>query len=171
MNEDRIVALEARLKKLEDEREIARLIGAYGPLVDSGSASETAELWSPDGVYDVDEIHLDGRDQIAAMVHSEAHQGLIHNGCAHLLGSPHVTVDDDEAVAVCHSLLIVRAKGRYVVRRATANHWLLRRGEDGWRVAARTSRILDGGAQSRALLGAVAELNTAGLNTSEGHAE
>ncbi len=159
MNEDRLAALEARLSRLEDERDIAQLIAAYGPLVDSGSAEEAADLWAPEGVYDVDAAYLDGHHQITEMVRSEAHQGLIHRGCAHLLGPPHVTVDGDEAIAVCHSLLLVRVESRYVVQRATANYWRLRRGHQGWKVQTRTSRLLDGGLESRALLAAVADLN------------
>jgi hypothetical protein len=38
MTEDRIAALERRLQRLEDERDITRLIASYGPLVDAGDA-------------------------------------------------------------------------------------------------------------------------------------
>lgn len=152
MAEDRLAALEARLRQLEDERDIARLMASYGPLVDSGAADEVAALWEPDGVYDIDEIHLAGQEQIRAMVRSGAHQGWIRAGCAHLVGPPHVTVDGDEAVAVCHSLMVVYEEGRYVVRRATANHWHLRRTGNGWRVVTRTNRILDGRPESPRLL-------------------
>ena len=153
MSDDRIAALEARLRILEDEREIARLMASYGPLVDAG-ASEVADLWLEDGVYDIDEVYLSGREQVAAMVASEPHQSWIRGGCAHVVGPPHVTVDGDEAVAVCHSLMVVRADGGFVVRRATANHWALRRTPDGWRVTTRTNRILDGRPESPALLAA-----------------
>lgn len=159
MTEDRLAAIEARLGRLEDERDIARLIAAYGPLVDSGCAEEVADLWTSKGVYDVDTGCLEGHDQITEMVRSEAHQGLIHNGCAHLLGPPHVTLDGDEAIAVCHSLLLVRVESRYIVRRATANHWLLRRGRTGWKVQKRTSRLLDGGPEARAVLASAGDLS------------
>ena len=134
MTDDRIAALEARLRALEDERDIARLIASYGPLVDAG-APEVADLWVEDGVYDVDEVYLAGRAQIAAMVASDPHQSWIRGGCAHVVGPPHVTVEGDEAVAVCHSLMVVREDGAFRVRRATANHWALRRTPAGWRVA------------------------------------
>lgn len=68
------------------------------------------------------------------------------------MGPPHITVEGDGAVAVCHSLMVVHEAGRYVVRRATANHWRLRRMPSGWEVATRTNRILDGRAESPALL-------------------
>ncbi|UUZ59450.1 nuclear transport factor 2 family protein [Nocardioides sp. B-3] len=142
---------EARLQRLEDEAAIARLIASYGPLVDAGSASEVADLWEPDGVYDVDELVMNGRDEIVAMVQSPNHQRWIAGGCAHFIGPPVVTVTGDEALAVCHSLMIVNRDGQFVVRRATANHWRLRRGEDGWQVAVRTNRVLDGRPEAPAL--------------------
>lgn len=152
MSEDRLAAVEARLRALEDERDIARLMASYGPLVDGGDADGVAALWAPDGVYDIDEIFLAGRERIREMVRSPAHQGWIRQGCAHVVGPPHVTVDGDEAVAVCHSLMVVHESGRYVVRRATANHWRLRRTPQGWQVMTRTNRILDGRTESPALL-------------------
>ncbi|MFF3494500.1 nuclear transport factor 2 family protein [Streptomyces sp. NPDC002795] len=152
MTDDPMAALEARLRRLEDERDIARLMASYGPLVDSGAADEVAELWEPDGVYDIDELYLGDRSEIRSMVRSAAHQGWIRGGCAHVVGPAHVTVDGDTAVAVAHSLMVVHDDGQYVVRRATANHWQLRRSPDGWRVTTRTNRVLDGRPESPALL-------------------
>ncbi|WP_109509149.1 nuclear transport factor 2 family protein [Nocardioides speluncae] len=145
-------ALEARIQRLEDEADIARLIASYGPLVDAGSAEAVAALWEAGGVYDVDELVMHGHGEIVAMVESANHQGWIAGGCAHFVGPPVVTVIGDDAVAVCHSLMIVHQAGRFVVRRATANHWRLRRGETGWKVTVRTNRVLDGRAESPALL-------------------
>ncbi|MEU8627780.1 nuclear transport factor 2 family protein [Streptomyces sp. NPDC048669] len=152
MSGDRLAAVEARLAALEDERDIARAMASYGPLVDGGEADGVAALWAPDGVYDIDEIFLAGRERIREMVRSPAHQGWIRQGCAHVVGPPHITVAGDEAVAVCHSLMVVHEAGRYIVRRATANHWRLRRTECGWQVVTRTNRILDGRPESPGLL-------------------
>ena len=68
--EQRLAALEATVRTLADEREITRLVTAYGPLVDSGDADAVAGLWTPDGVYDVDGLYMQGRDDIVAMVRS-----------------------------------------------------------------------------------------------------
>ena len=142
--EARVLTLEARLGALEDERAIAALVASYGPLVDAGAADDVADLWTRDGVYDVDEMVMTGRDELAAMVRSRHHRQWIEAGCAHFLGPTHVTLDGDAAVAVCHSLMVVRSDGQFVVRRATANHWALTRTSDGWRAERRTSRVLDG---------------------------
>lgn len=155
--EQRLELLERRLRQLEDEAAVARLVAAYGPLVDSGDAEAVAALWETDGVYDVDELLMTGRAEVEAMVRSRQHQGWIEGGCAHFLGPAHVTVTGDDASAVCHSLMVVQEDGRHVVRRATANHWRLRRTSDGWRVTVRTSRVLDGRPASPALLGTVAK--------------
>lgn len=158
----RLARLEGRLQLLEDEREITQLIARYGPLVDAGEGEEVAALWTEQGEYDVDAIHLRGHDELVAMVGSRAHQGLIHAGCAHFLGPAAVSVTGDEAIAVCYSLLVVSAPtdgstdgpsdGGFVVRRSTAHHWELTRTSTGWRTNLRTSRLLDGGEDARVLL-------------------
>ncbi len=153
--ERRLAEFEKRLQLLEDERDVARVLAAYGPLVDSGRAETVAALWEPDGVYDVDELFMAGREQISAMVRSPQHQEWIKGGCAHVVGPPHVRVDGDGAQAVCYSLLVVHSGGQFVLRRATANHWRLRRSERGWQVTARTSRVLDGRAGAPELLGTI----------------
>ncbi len=150
----RLAALEQRLQVLEDEREIVALLSTYGALADSGSAEEVAAIWEPDGVYDNDEVSMVGRDQLVAMINSDGHQGWIRGGCAHFNGPPAVTVHGDTAVAVTHSLMVVHTDDGFVVRRATANHWQLRRGAEGWRATVRTGRLLDGRPESPALLAA-----------------
>jgi hypothetical protein len=154
--DQRLALLERRLSRLEDEAAITSLILSYGPLVDSGRAEAVAALWEPDGVYDVDELLMTGRAEIAAMVRSGNHQRWIGVGCAHVVSAPRVTLHGDEAVAVGHSLMVVRdpETGQFRVRRATANHWRLRRGPEGWRVAVRTNRVLDGRSESPELLAA-----------------
>jgi uncharacterized protein (TIGR02246 family) len=150
--ERRLAALETRVRALEDEAAIRSLIADYGPRVDSGDAKGAARLWEADGVYDVDELLMQGRAEIAAMVGSAAHQSWIRSGCAHVIGPPSIQLVGDEAVAVCHSLMLVHERGRFVVRRVTANHWTLRRGDEEWRVVVRTSRVLDGRPESPELL-------------------
>lgn len=142
--EERLAALESRVQLLEDEAEVRRVVAAYGPLVDAGDAEGTAALWAQDGVYDVDELVMRSAADVEAMVRSRHHQDFIAGGCAHVIGPVHVALHGDEAVAVCHSLMVVSDGGRFVVRRATANVWRLQRGPAGWRVADRTSRVLDG---------------------------
>ena len=147
--------LAARLRRLEDDRDIRQLIASYGPAVDAGDPDAAAGLWATDGVYDVDGWRMQGRADVHAMISSDAHQKLVAKGCCHFLGPCVVTVTEDEAVAVCESLVLVRAgaeKGDYRVWRATAHHFALRRIDDRWQIATRTSRVLDGNPDAHTLL-------------------
>lgn len=142
--EQRLAALEQRVQQLEDEAAVRAVVASYGPLADAGEAAAVAALWEQDGVYDVDELHMTGRQQVAAMVASTAHRDWIARGCAHVVGVPHVRVSGDEAVAVGHSVMLVHGEDGFRVRRATANVWELHRDRGRWRVRRRTSRALDG---------------------------
>lgn len=147
-----IADLLGRIQRLEDERDIARLIASYGPAVDAGDADAAARLWAEDGVYDIDLMRMESRDEVRAMVDSKAHQKMVAHGCSHFLGPTVVTVDGDTAVAVCESLVLVRDGDGYRVWRATANHFALRRIDGQWRITIRTSRVLDGNPEAHALL-------------------
>jgi uncharacterized protein (TIGR02246 family) len=147
--------LAARLRRLEDDRDIRQLIAAYGPAVDAGDPDAAARLWATDGVYDVDGWRMESRADVHAMISSEAHQKLVAKGCCHFLGPCVVTVTGDSAVAVCESLVLVRddrdVQG-YRVWRATAHHFALRRIDERWQITTRTSRVLDGNPDALALL-------------------
>lgn len=155
MSSDRLAALEARLQRLEDERDIQRLIASYGPYVDAADADGAAALWAEDGSYDVEGWRMTSRDDVRAMVSSDGHRALVAAGCCHFLGPSIVTVDDDEAVAVCESV-VLRTTGEkpvgYAVWRAAANHFHLRRVGGVWQIAARTTRLLDGTPEAHRLL-------------------
>lgn len=156
--------LEARLRRVEDRLEILQLIASYGPSVDSGAARETADIWTQDGSYEYSVLgdtpeaqevaSLNGRETIRRMVEGDEHQGLIGRGAAHFMGIPAIHIDGDEALAVTHSVLLLRTPetGENVVARFGANRWLLVRTAEGWRVQRRTQSLLDGRAAARDIL-------------------
>lgn len=151
--EDRLSALETRLRAAEDQLEIIRLLSSYGPAVDSGSSREAARLWTEDGAYDVGGLHrAQGHDAIAALYDGDGHQALIHRGSAHLTATPRVSVDGDQAEAVAYSFVVLRGEHGFDVWRASANRWTLRRTPAGWRIVERHNRVLDGSPQSHAVL-------------------
>lgn len=154
MTDDRLAELERRLRRIEDERAIERSIASYGPLVDAGDADAVAALWAAGGGYDVDGWQMNSREDVAAMVRSDAHQGLIGRGCCHFLGPAVATVDGDDAVAVCQSIVVTRRDDGFAVWRAGANHFRLRRIDGRWQVVQRTTRALDGNPDARQLLSA-----------------
>lgn len=159
---DALADLSRRIRLLEDERDIARLIASYGPLVDAGESEPVSMLWAEDGVYDVEGWLMEGRDQVRAMVESEPHQGLIGRGCVHFHSPAVIRVIADTATAVCETLLVIRrdpaSDGRdrgFTVQRGGATHFDLRRSADsvhGWVVVRRTTRLLDGSDEGTALL-------------------
>lgn len=156
----RLAAIERRLGFVEDELAITRLVLAYGPLVDSGSAAAAAQLWTEDGSYEfqADVAPLIGRDGMRQMVDGAAHHSHLARGCAHVLTAPHVRVDGDRAVATCYSLMhhYVPDTGRFQVSRVSANRWELERGSDGWLVRRRTNRLLNGSPDARRLFARLA---------------
>jgi hypothetical protein len=148
-----VAALAARLQAVEDQLAITQLVVSYGPAVDSGSAAEVAGLFLEDGVYDSRPPGpMEGRVGISAMVGSEGHQTLIHNGCGHVMAAPVVTVDGDRAVATGYSRVYRRVGEGFEVWRLAANRWELERTPDGWQVRYRVNRLLDGSDEARDLL-------------------
>jgi hypothetical protein len=154
MTNERIQLLESRVARLEDEVAIARLIASYGPLVDAGAADAAADLWASDGTYDVEDWMMASRDDVRAMVRSDAHQGLIGRGCSHFLAPAVVTVHGGAAIAVCESVLLMRRGDGYIVLRAGVNHFVLQRIDGRWQIRSRTTRTLNGDAFPRELLAA-----------------
>ncbi|MGJ3507645.1 nuclear transport factor 2 family protein [Enemella sp. A6] len=151
--EERLAALETEVRHLRDIAEITNLAMSYGPLVDSGAPDAVADLYIADGVYDVDEICMNNREEIRAMVKSEGHQGWITGGAAHFTGPLTIEVDGDTATAVGHTLMVIKDEGefRFYPRRATASVWEFVRTDEGWKISRRTNRLLDGREESRAL--------------------
>lgn len=144
--------MEDRIRRIEDELEIRRLVSAYGPAVDSGDAAAVAALWTEDGVYDTDAALLEGRSGITAMVEGEHHQQLIANGAAHVLGAPHVVIDGDRAVVTQYSRVFRHTGDGFEPWRVAANRWELARTPEGWRATYRTVRLINGSEEARSLL-------------------
>jgi hypothetical protein len=141
--EERLRALEARLRAVEDELALYRLMTSYGPAADSGDGEKASEIWTEDGVYDADGPGvMPGRAAIAAMLAGEGHQAMVP-GCAHVNTPVVITVDGDVATAVGYSQVWRTDDGTHRVFRLAANLWEFARTEEGWRVVRRTNRRLD----------------------------
>ena len=158
--EQRVEALEARLRLTEDQWSLSQLVATYGPSVDSGAAEAAAALWVDDGVFDVvPYFEVAGHGGIAALFNHEGHQSLIRNGCGHVLTAPKIVVDGDQARGWNYAFNI-RWDGdadRFWIARLSANEWEFRREPDGWRVVRRTNINLDGDERPRTLLRRAAE--------------
>lgn len=148
---ERLRMLEAKVAELSDRLEIMQLIAAYGPAVDSMNRDGVAALWAADGSYDFGGEPLVGRDAVAALVDLDTHKAYVAAGSAHALTAPRITLDGDHAVAVNCSQVFVKCETGWRADRTSANRWDLVRTADGWRIAARVNRLLDGSPAARDL--------------------
>lgn len=147
-----MAALEERVRLLEDQLAIHRLVNSWGPAVDTGDSRAAAALWAEEGVLESDLSHLIGPDAVAAMVESEGQQSLIRQGCAHVQGFPLVTIDGDVATATGYSRVYRYLDGAHEIWRVSANRWEFRRTPSGWRITRRVNHVIDGGPEARELL-------------------
>ena len=150
--DDRLVALEARIRLLEDQVAIHRLVNSWGPAVDTGDSSVAAALFADDGVLESDLSRLVGPGAVAAMVESDGQQSLIRDGCAHVQAFPLVAIDGDSATATGYSRVYRYRDGAHEIWRVSANRWEFRRTPDGWRITRRVNHVIDGGPEARGLL-------------------
>jgi ketosteroid isomerase-like protein len=155
-----VAALEQRVRFLEDQVAIHRLINTWGPAVDTGNAESVAGLFSEDAVLESDLSSLTGPAAISAMVLSEGQQSLIRRGSAHIPAFPIVDVDGDEATAIGYSRVYQHTDDGYEVWRVSANYWEFQRTGEGWRVSRRTNHVIDGGPEAQQLLGRVFQHHT-----------
>lgn len=150
--EQRLAALEQRVRDLEDHLEVQRMVNSWGPAVDTGDAEAAAALWTAEGVMDSDMSRLEGPVEIEAMVRGAGQQSLIKRGCAHVQGYPVIEVNGDRATAVGYSRVYLGTDDGHDVWRVSANRWELTRTPEGWRITRRTNRRIDGGEQARDVL-------------------
>lgn len=148
--EKKVESLARRLRSVEDELAIHRLIVRYGFAVDVGDAERTAAVFAPDGVYDADVRLMTGREEVCDMVRGERHQRMVGR-CAHQIGPAVVRIEGDGAVAVGYSRVYVRGEDGIEVYRVSYNRWQLVRRGDAWEIAHRRTRLL-GHAEARDLL-------------------
>ncbi len=151
--EDRLAALEQRLGAAEDHLQILNLLNSYGPLVDSGTGEPAAELWLAGGGYSRSKAgggtaRAIAPEDLVAMYASDGHRTLVDNGVSHLTATPIITVDGDSAHAVGYSFVVLRESDRWILWRAAINEWSLARTPEGWRIAERLNRVLDGSQDS-----------------------
>jgi hypothetical protein len=148
--EAKVDTLERRLTAVEDELAIHRLLVRYGFAVDIGDPERTAEVFTPDGVYDADVRLMRGRAEVEDMVRSDRHQAMV-GSCAHQIGPAVVRVAGDRATALGYSRVYLRGGDGIGVYRVSYNHWTLERGAAGWRIAHRRTRLLGHG-EAKAVL-------------------
>ncbi len=138
--------IETRLRRLEDEADIRRLVLTYGPAADAGLTTAAGQLWLDDGRYDWDASGTphEGSAGVDAMLRGDSHQGLIATGVGHFTGPLRIDLDGDTATALSYSFVLRREDERWFLWRVSAVRWQLERTPSaGWRIRQRTNRLLD----------------------------
>ena len=147
-----------RLRRVEDELAIHRLVVRYGFAADSGAADELAAMFTEDGVYEVDGAYvtegrplvLRGRAELRAMILGERHVAL-RPRCAHTIGPVAVEVDGDRARVVGYSRVYWGTGDDAQLHRLSANEWRCERVGEQWLIAYRRS-VMVGSVEAQAVL-------------------
>lgn len=157
--------LEDRLRAVEDRLAIYHLIASHPPAADTGTAGYYRDAFLPDGTIELGTKSATGNEAIGAIVRTPEHQAAIAGGLCHFAGLPRVEVNGDTAVAISYLQVLepnraatpVAMAGHgvssgYRIHRLGANRWDLVRTGDGWKVAKRAYRMLDGGKEGPEML-------------------
>jgi len=150
--EEQLEALAARVRALEDEAEIGRLLVRYGFAVDTDDVEAMLSAFAPDAVITVDSgREMRGHEEARQIVEGPIHQGYLPN-CAHNIGPFTVEVHGDTADATGYSEVYLRDDGGFHVERISFNRWHLERRGDGWMITERHTSLLGSGEGAHALL-------------------
>ena len=137
-----LTGLQHRVQLLEDERDIRAVLSRYGFNADLGRADAYVDLFTPDGVMDLDPdliepSRLVGSEALRTMITTEPHK-LIEGHCQHQMqGLPMIVyIDGNSAVAEGDSTTFVREPdGTYRVLVNSFNRWTLVRTDAGWKIS------------------------------------
>lgn len=140
--------LEVRLRRLEDEREIARVLALYGRYADAGDHDAFVELFTEDAVIELaggtpSGAHGDnptwvGRDRIREYIDDPSMHMKIEGRCMHLpVLNLTVDVDGDAARADSCSLVLLCDDAGTSIYGAGFTRWELVRTPVGWRISRR----------------------------------
>jgi hypothetical protein len=128
----RVEALEARLRRLEDERQVLRTLHQYAHALDYGAdAAEFLDCFVPDGVwYSTIEgkwaggggVRLAGHAELRAWFERHAERGVPGHFTKHYMVEPEIVLEDDRATVMSYfssiheesSGPLLYSMGRYV---------------------------------------------------------
>ncbi|WP_123028752.1 nuclear transport factor 2 family protein [Mycolicibacterium stellerae] len=153
-------SIEERIRLIEDRLEIYNLIATHPLTGDTGDRALVDVFYAEDVVVDRGnggEAH--DRNAMAEVLGRAEHRKAIDVGLAHFGNLPLVDLDGDKATAVSYiALMTPDSHGEiqhlanhgdsqgYRVHRVGVNVWSLQRADVGWRVVARTVRMVGNGA-------------------------
>lgn len=150
--QEEVSKLAARVRALEDELAINKVLIRYGFAVDTGDVERTVSLFTEDTKILIDggRETMNGREEARQIVLGDYHQGILPN-CAHTIGPFVIEVEGDKASATGYSRLYLRDDDGFEVRRVSCNRWLLERRDGNWEISERDTVLLGGEASQRVL--------------------
>jgi hypothetical protein len=144
--EARVAALEGRVRYLEDQEKIRECLAEYGFNADLGRSDNYVAGWTPDGVYDLDSMYLDGEADLRKMIASPDgfHKTQVENRSQHTVLNLYIRIEGDSAWAEGYSVVFVRQDGNIKAILAGYNHWVFERAGSRWLMKRRTRREIGG---------------------------
>jgi len=161
IDEDRLTKLsavvadqQARIQRLEDEREISQLLSLYGFLVDLPGDQPWVNLFTDDGSVDMSFGHgayagvgeVQGHEALLEFIKDDGGVGRKRPGnflrIMHMQGNNEaIHIDGDEAVANSYSWVLRREPdGGLKITTGGVNQWHFRRVDGRWLIVSRTRR-------------------------------
>ena len=152
-------AIEARLRKLEDQIAIYQVVNGYGYAVDGLNTEAVGECYVDEGIYAIGDIgEIEGREAIEAITRDPGHLAFVAAGCAHMSTVPHVVIEGDKAVATCHTMVPMHGEDGFFIGRLSASRINLERQLHGqWKIVHRQNYMLNGDPEASKLLGRLKE--------------
>jgi hypothetical protein len=144
--QERVEALERRVRTLEDQEKIRECLAVYGFNADLGRSEEYVAGWTADGVYDLDDGPLGGEVAIREMISSPTgfHKLRVENRSQHNVLNLFIRIEGDTAWAEGYSVVVVREEGESRILLAGYNHWDFVRSGDSWLISRRARREIGG---------------------------
>lgn len=152
--ENRLAALEKRVRELEDEREIRELLSRYGYYADACLDDQYLALFTEDGAMDVSQggtddpyaiLRWEGQEAMRKFLtdRTAAHGNGFAGRSMHLQGNNlTVTVRGDTAVAAGYSFIFHQDGPALKLLSASTNEWRLVKVDGVWRIVLRKRRML-----------------------------
>ncbi|MEU1305399.1 MULTISPECIES: nuclear transport factor 2 family protein [Streptomyces] len=151
--EDRLAVLEARLRELEDDREIRELLARYGYYADAPLDEEYFGLFTEDCVMDVSSgrgedpyeiVRWEGLAQMRRFLSERTaqHDNGFYGRSFHVQGNNLVVkVIGDDAVANGYSFIFHQDGPALKLLSASLNEWAFRREDGRWKIQMRKRRM------------------------------
>jgi uncharacterized protein (TIGR02246 family) len=140
--------LEARARRIEDEREITEALHRYGHYADTGQHEAFADLFTEDAVIELvggtpsgahgDNPSWTGRAEILEYMDDPTMHMKIEGRCMHLAAlNLRISIDGDTATAHSYSLVLLREDDVNQIYGAGFAEWTFVRLDGRWRISRR----------------------------------